>query len=389
MKAVIASALCVALLPASAAVATEIAAGPMLGPRMKAERFFVRAGRSAWNETYDGGPYRGKAKGGLLLVDAVHGLFDDPWLTEREFDADANTDALIATLDLYRAHGVAGLFVSLQGFDHPYPESSGIARTGRAEDGEQKGSLVSAFLPSGELDQAWMARLERLLAATNKLGMIVCLTYFTPGQDEVLESDQAIVTAARNMTQWLIDKDFRNVIINIADAWDTQGAWDHGDFIQRNVANLIIDNRDLFNHAEFTLPIGAASGESLSYPSSLARVCDVVLLHGNRAGRADKLRAVVNLSEYDRPVILLEDPPREDPDAELLGKTVAAVVSTLEAPGGWALAPGRMSYDFPFSYAPAATASLEEGPSGYFRTILEKLAEKLLRHPPSTAITEK
>src|SRR5690606_21303866 len=146
--------------------------------------------------------------------------------------------------------------------------------SGKAEDGKTKGSLVSAFLPTGDLDPAWMARLERLLTETNKRGMIVCLTYFTPGQDEALESDEAIVKAARNMTSWLIQKDFRNVIINIADSWDAQGQWDHGDFIQRNVGNLIIDNRDLFNHAEFTLPIAAAAGENLAYPSSLARICD-------------------------------------------------------------------------------------------------------------------
>jgi hypothetical protein len=356
----------------------------MLGPRMKAERFFVRAGRSAWTETYDGGPYRGRAKGGLLLVNAVHGLFDDAWLTEQTFDADANTNALIAALDLYKAHGVSGIFVSLQGFERPYPKSSGIERTGKAEDGEQRGSLASAFLPNGDLDPAWMGRLERLLAETNKRGLIVCLTYFSPVQDEVLESDQAIVTGARNMTQWLIDKEFRNVIINIADAWDAQGAWDHGDFIQRNVASLVIDNRDLFNHAEFTLPIGAAAGESLAYPSSLARTCDVVLLHGNRAGGGDKMRALANLSEYGRPVILLEDPPSGEVDQEMLAKTIRAISSTLEAPGGWSLTPGRMTYDFPFAYAPAASAA-DEGPAGYFRALLEELAEVLLRKPPSTA----
>jgi hypothetical protein len=257
-------------------------------------------------------------------------------------------------------------------------------RSGKAEDGKTKGSLVSAFLPNGDLDPAWLARLERLLTETNKRGMIVCLTYFTPGQDEVLESDQAIVTAARNMTGWLIEKDFRNVIINIADAWDAQGAWDHADFVSRNIANLVIDNRDLFNHAEFTLPIGAAAGESLSYPSSLARICDVVLLHGNRAGGADKLRAIVNLAEADRPVILIEDPPTTTPDQDMLERTKAAIASTLESPGGWALIPGRLSYDFPFAYSPAATA-VEPGAGGYFRALLEGIAEVLLRKPPSTA----
>ena len=385
MKAVLSSAVCVALLVAPRVMqATEIAAGPMLGPRVKAERFFVRSGRASWNETYDGGPYRGKAKGALLLVNAVHGLFDDEWLTEVEFDPDANTNALIAALDLYHAYGVSGLFVSLQGFDQPYPASSGVKRSGKAEDGKTRGSRISGFLPNGDLDPAWMARLERLLVETNKRGMIVCLTYFTPGQDEVLESDEAIVKAARNMTGWLIEKDFRNVIINIADGWDAQGQWDHGDFIQRNVANLIIDNRDLFNHAEFTLPIAAAASESLAYPNSLARICDVILLHGNRAGGADKLRAIMNLSESDRPVIIVEDPPTQPPDADMLARTKAAINSTLEAPGGWALIPARMTYDFPFSYAPAESPEIDGSAATYFRSLLEDVAKTVLRKPPST-----
>ncbi|MCB9384866.1 MAG: hypothetical protein H6509_09630 [Bryobacterales bacterium] len=380
MKFVLTSALC-ALLASSVLSATEVAAGPMLGPRVKAERFFVRAGRSTWTETYNGGLYRGKTKGALLLINAVHGLFEDKWLSEAEFDPDANTDALIAALDVYHAYGASGLFVSLQGFPQPYPESSGVKRSGKAEDGRTKGSLVSAFLPNGDLDPGWLARLERLLTAANQRGMVVCLTYFTPVQDEVLESDEALVAGARNMTEWLIEKDFRNVIVNIADNWDAQGQWDHADFVSRNVGNLIIDNRDLFNHAEFTLPIGASSGESLSYPSSLARICDVVLLHGNRADRADKLRAVSSLSEYDRPVILIEDPPDAAPDAEMLARTSSAIEATLAAPGGWALSPGRMAYDFPFAYAPAAAPG-EDAP-GYFRALLERLASVLLRKPPA------
>lgn len=389
MKAVLASAVCAALLATPVASAAEIAAGAMLGPRMKADRFFARSGRADWTDTYDGGPYRGKTKGALLLVNAVHGLFDDAWLTERDFDPDANTDALIAALDLYKAHGALGVFVSLQGSDRPYPESSGIARSGRAEDGKAKGSRVSAFLPNGDLDPAWMARLERLLTATDKRGMIVCLTYFTPVQDEALESDQAIVTAARNMTQWLIDKDFRNVIVNIADRWDAQGMWDHGDFVQRNVANLIVDNRDLFNHAEFTLPIGAAGGEALSYPNSLAKVCDVVLVHGNGADRAEKIRAIGSLSEYERPVILLEDPPMSPPSSEMSARTAAAVTAALSAPGGWSLSPAGMSYYFPFAYAPAAAADADAGAAGYFRAVLERVGQLILRKPPASSGAER
>jgi len=95
-------------------------------------------------------------------------------------------------------------------------------------------------------------------------------------------------------------------------------------------------------------------------------------------------RAIGNLAEYGRPVLLLEDPPRATPDADMLARTSAAISATMQAPGGWSLDPAGLSYQFPFAYAPAATAA-EAGPEGYFRRLLESVAETILRKPPSTA----
>ena len=95
--------------------AAEIATGSMLGPRYKAERFYVRASRGAWAETYSASPYKKTARGKLMMLRATQGLFDDEWLTEKNFDPDANTDALISALDDYKAHGILAIGVSMQG----------------------------------------------------------------------------------------------------------------------------------------------------------------------------------------------------------------------------------------------------------------------------------
>ena len=266
--------------------AVEIATGSMLGPRYEGSSFYQRLSpRGDWSQTYQGGPFRRQARGKLLGVRATYAVFEDEWLNDPGFDADANTSALTAALERYQRYGVNVIAVNLQGGATPYAGSD--ARTGQARDGKEKGALISAFAPDGALVPAWTKRLETLLTAANKAGIVVMLTYFTPDQDEVFESPEAIVAAARNMTRWLIERDARNVIIDVADRWDLESEiWDFGRFVPRNIGSLVIDIRDQFNSAAFTLPIGATGGNAMSYPSSLAKLCDLILVRGDPASGA-------------------------------------------------------------------------------------------------------
>ena len=91
-------------------------------------------------------------------------------------------------------------------------------------------ALRVSFDPADVLPR--LARLARLLKAADRRGMIVNLIYFYQGQDEVLESQHAIVEATRNITDWIVQKNIRNVIIDIANEWDLKGeTWDHAAFI--------------------------------------------------------------------------------------------------------------------------------------------------------------
>ena len=73
-------------------------------------------------------------RGSLALVRVTQGLFDDEWLRGRPFDPDGNTVRLIAQLDLYRQHGIAGVVVNLQGSDPGYSqERNGVSRGASAD----------------------------------------------------------------------------------------------------------------------------------------------------------------------------------------------------------------------------------------------------------------
>lgn len=380
--------------PAGPAPCMEVATGSMLGPRYKQDRFYIRSGpRSDWALTYSSGPFRRKVRGSLALLRVVQGVFDDEWLSERNFDPDDNTDRLIRELDNYRSHGVGGIVVSLQGGDPGYSEErNGVSRGSSADLGQSSGALVSAYRPDGSLKAAWMERLDRLIEQADRRGLVVCLVLFQEDQDEVLSSPEAIVAAAGNVARHLIESDARNVMIDVADAWDEpDGRWDHRRFVPRYIEHLIRAVREQFQHAAFSLPIGASSGSGMLYPMSLARLCDMVLLQGSGRSAADKLARTRQFKEYGRPVLLVSDSNGGHATTDELDRDRAVAEAYLAGASGWSFAPAGLASSFPFSYQAAETAAIDDSwpdrrrRPAYFRAVLEQVARIVLRKAPSTA----
>src|SRR6266478_3844981 len=288
---------------------TEITTGFLLGPKYDRRAFYIRSGPGeAWQKTYSSGEYRPQAKGKLMNLRLVQALYHDEWLTAKPFDPAANTSAVIAALDFYKSHGILMINVSLQGgqagYDH---QIYGLDRSNGFRYGPEKGTSVSAFRPDGSLKDDWLRRLERLLAAADQRGMVVNLMYFYQGQDEQFESTEAIHRAARNITNWLIEKKFHNVIVDIANEWDLPGdRWDFASYIPENILNLIKETRDCFQkrHADYALPISASSDGRMNYPESFLGSVDLVLLHGNGRTSAQKLQRTAELKNWERRIRL-------------------------------------------------------------------------------------
>jgi hypothetical protein len=367
MRAVPFAVICLAL--AAQSYAGEIVTGSMLGPRYESELFYVRKNATQWEETYRGPQYHRRARGKLILVDAPQGLFEDEWLTEKPFNAAANTDALIAALDLYKKYGILAIAVSLQGADPGYsPERNGIARKSGALYGSKEGALISAFKRDGSLKPEWTERLAKLLKAADQRGMFVKLTYFQPAQDEALDTPEAIVAAAQNITRWLVAGDHRNVIIDVAAGWDVQGEWDHFEFIPRNVANLISVIREQFNGASFSLAIGAASGPSMLYPESLAQVCDLVLLDERGLKPEMIARRFAQMSDYGRPLGVVVD----------AGGELTHSATSFDQSASWTYSPLRLTQYFPFAYLPDSAVA----GGGDLGALLGQVASLVLKKPP-------
>ncbi|MGH9722085.1 MAG: hypothetical protein ACRD8O_17900 [Bryobacteraceae bacterium] len=372
---------------------TEITTGFLLGPRYDKQAFYIRSGSGeSWQKTYSGSEHRRQAQGKLMNLRLAQALYHDEWLTERPFDPNANTGAVIAALDFYKSHGVLMINVSLQGGAAGIDgKIYGLDRRNGHRYGPGKGVHVSAFRPDGSLKPEWMQRLGRLLAAADTRGMIVNVLYFYQGQDELFDSTEAIQAAARNATDWLIDHKFRNVIIDVANEWDLRGdRWDMGRYIPENILQLIQDVRDRFQkkRADYALPISVSSDGRMNYPASFTDAVDFVLLHGNGRTPAQKSQRVAGLEDVPRPVLVNEDDNGRESTPEHLSRERASCDIFFEKAAGWGYMPWVQTQRFPFRYlpdkAPEYRADLPEAERdmAYFHAVLDHIASLTLRRSP-------
>ena len=312
----------------SSILAIEIATGSMLGPRYDPDRFYVRSRRGGdWEETYRHGPFRRAVRGKLIGVD-----LGSAWLTADQAHVETSLDRL-------ERCGAGSFSIQLQ---NEAPTAKGPAAGG------------DLYRSDGSLDPQRLERLGRLLEEADERGLIAVVTLFRWERDEIFDSSEAIVVAARNVARWLIAENRRNVILDLARSWDSEEAgWDFGQFISRNVAALIQDVRERFNEAAFSLPIGAASASA--YPQPLARLTDVVLVDAGSLGAASTVR-------YDRPVWALQSAPKE----------CDLAAAPLAQSAGWTwVAPGSL-----------AGGLFDDEPSACGQTLLDSIAAVALKKPP-------
>lgn len=363
------------------APAIEIATGKMLGPRFDQRAFYVREPGGKWQKTYTGPEYRPEAAGRLMNLRIAQALFHDEWLTESAFDPDRNTARVIEALDTYRRHGILAINVSLQcgnpGYSREVPK---IRRVNAAKAGPGKGFLCSAFLPDGSLKKTWQERLLRLVRAADERGMIVDLMFFYQSQDEVLADRTAIRSAVRNATDFLIDNNLRNVIIEIANEQDVSG-WDHELYIERNMGELIDIARERFveKNAPFRLPISASSGPSMKLFDSTTVHADLTIIHGNNRRIEEKFERVRFLYGHPLapgPILMNEDDNGRDTSEENLRKELASCDAVWDAGGSWGYMPWRQVQMFPFRHYNPTGDSQDER---YFRAVLEHIRRKVFR----------
>ena len=166
--------------------------------------------------TYEGRYFHHhKIEGLLFNARLVQGIFDDLNHESRDgfaypdtkiWDADRNTNEFVAAMYSWRKHGLLAFTLNLQGGS---PLGYG-----------NKNWVNSTFDPKGNLRPAYMNRLERILNQADELGMVVILGYFYFGQDQHLEDEKAVIQAVDNISNWILEKGYKNILVELNNECD-------------------------------------------------------------------------------------------------------------------------------------------------------------------------
>lgn len=253
--------------------------------------------------TYKNRYWKGNKIEGLLFNSRmVQGIFDDlnsdtwdnfKYPDSGKWDADRNTTEFVNAMEDWKAHGLLSFTLNLQGGS---PLGYG-----------NHGWINSTFDSLGNLREDYLTRLEKILNKSNELGMVVILGYFYFGQDEQLKDEQAVVNAVDNITNWILQKGYKNILIEINNECDVK--YDHTILQPQRVHELIKRVQEISGNK---LLVSTSYGGNKIPSSEVIAASDFVLLHGNGVNdpkRIEEMVALVRQSEsYSaKPILFNED----------------------------------------------------------------------------------
>jgi len=256
--------------------------------------------------TYEGQSWNGHRIEGLLFnARMVQGIFDDlnpetrhlwAYPDTREWDPERNTREFVAAMPEWRRHGLLSFTINLQG-GNPRPN---------ARSHPWHNSAIDSL---GNLRPDYMARLERILDRADELAMVPILGIFYFGQDQRLRDEAAVIRAVDNTLDWLADRGYRNVLIEINNEANT--GYDHPILKADRVHELIERAKAFERNGHRFLVSASFTGNTVPSPN-VVRAADFVLLHGNGvedpAEMTELIRETRQVEGYrPMPIVVNED----------------------------------------------------------------------------------
>ncbi|MCA0957667.1 hypothetical protein LCL86_01330 [Muricauda ruestringensis] len=269
-------------------------------------QFYIN-GELTYKERYwDGHPVEGL----LMNSRMVQGIFDDlnPSTVEnfsypdtQKWDADRNTDEFVAAMEVWKEYGLLAFSLNLQG-GSPLGYSN-------------NGCINSAFDAMGNLRPAYINRLTRILDRADALGMVVILGYFYFGQDQYLEDEKAILNATDNITRWILEKGYQNIVIEINN--ECNGPYDHEVLTCSRVHELVQRVKQMGGE---NLLVSTSYGGGVIPQQNVLQVSDFILIHGNGvdepSGITDMVEKTKKVAGYTGQPILFNEDDHFDFDAD-------------------------------------------------------------------------
>jgi len=229
-----------------------------------------------------------KIEGLLLNSRMVQGIFDDlnpetvnNWIypDTKKWDADRNTNEFILNMEKWHSYGLLSFTINMQGGS---PQGYSSAQPWNN----------SAYTEDGSLRPEYLSRLERILNRADELGMVPILGLFYFGQDERLSDEKAVINAVNNVIDWLLNKNYKNILIEINNECNVN-KYEHEILKPQRVHELV----ELVKKKEkngFRFYVGTSYGGGFIPLPNVVRSSDFILIHGNGVSDPDNITAMVD-----------------------------------------------------------------------------------------------
>ncbi len=227
--------------------------------------------------TFPGRIWNGNKIEGLLINSRmVQGVFDDlnpvsvhsfAYPDTKKWDANRNNDEFVAAMTEWHKFGLNCFTLNMQGGS---PVGYGASKC-----------FNTGFNKDGSLMEPYLQRLDKILKKADELKMVVILGIFYFGQDQYLTDEAAVTNATKNLVNWLFEKGYRNVIIEIANETNFK-SYDHKILRPDRIHELI----DLVKGMEkngYRYLVGTSFGGITVPTPNVIKSSDFLLVHGNGA----------------------------------------------------------------------------------------------------------
>jgi hypothetical protein len=166
-----------------------------------------------------------------------------------------------------------------------------------------EGAVNSAFDPDGSLRPAYLARVEHVIRACDRCGVVVILGLYYQRQSKILRDEAAVRAGVANAARWVRARGFQNVLLEIANEYP------HNGFVHA----LIRDPKgqaSLIRLAKETAPGSLVSasgyGDGL-VRKEVAEAADFLLPHWNSTPVGIIPARIAAMKTFGKPVVCNED----------------------------------------------------------------------------------
>ncbi|MPY86772.1 MAG: hypothetical protein GEU99_02510 [Luteitalea sp.] len=273
---------------------------PDADPNIAGTLLNVRAVQAIFDDAnYPNGGTKSKPYQSNTMGDVFFDYPDGTW------DPDRNVQEFVDALSDWRRAGLLAFTVNLQG--------GGPVDGNYGEDVPMQPHYNSGFDPQGALKPAYAKRLQKVLEAADRLGMVVIVGFFYQGSDErieIVDNDQHLRTAVVNGIRFLESLPHRNVLIEINNETSV-GGYSHPLLQPDGIYELVsLAKQEAGNDFPVSMSWSGGIMPRGSKGDLALRMVDYVMIHTN--GRTpeevhETIQAQRRWTGHDRPLMINED----------------------------------------------------------------------------------